>query len=91
MCQQSKQLPEETLIALCNDVLGLAEFNEQIFINKVSQIRILDNNRVQFLHSNGKTEERTWKDRSRSESWTDEMKEVARQRTLQRYAPKEVE
>lgn len=91
LCPQSKQLPEETLIALCNDVLSLVEFNEQIFINKVSQIRILDNNRVQFLLSNGKTEERTWKDRSRSESWTDEMKEVARQRTLQRYAPKEVE
>ena len=91
LCQQSKQLPEETLIALCNDVLGLEVFSEEVFRKKVCEIRICENNRLVFILANGKTEERTWKDRSRSESWTKEMKEAARQKTLQRYAPKEVE
>lgn len=90
-CPHSKAIPQDTLITLCNDVLGLAEFDEAVFSKKVALIRICDNNTVQFTLANGKTEERVWKDRSRAESWTVEMKERARQKTLQRYAPKEVE
>lgn len=36
-----------------------------------------------FVFKDGRREERTWKDRSRADSWTPEMKEKARQRTLE--------
>lgn len=35
-----------------------------------------------YVFKDGRTEERTWKDPSRKDSWTPEMKEAARQRAL---------
>ena len=90
-CTRSKAIPQDTLILLCNDVLGLSEFDESVFEKKVVHIRICDNNTVRFILANGSTVERVWKDRSRAESWTPEKKELARQRTLKRYESKEVE
>ena len=69
----SKQIPERTMNDIC------AEIN----ILDVSQIIACDENRLIFFLQNGSQFERTWNDRSRSESWTDEMKEKAREKRLQ--------
>ena len=79
----SKQIPEITLDALVGEVAK--------DVSKIEKIIADDNNTVHFHLVDGSVITRIWKDRSRSESWTDEMKEAARQKTLQRYAPKEVE
>ena len=68
----SKQIPESTLTELCADV----------DIEMITQITACDNNRVLFRFHDGSEIEKTWRDRSRSESWTPEMKEKARERRL---------
>lgn len=69
----AKQIPEETLLTLTREVLGVCEITEKN-ICCLSEIRIPASNHVMFVFSDGRTEERVWQDRSRSESWTDEMK-----------------
>ncbi len=80
----AKQIPETTLMSVCCDVLGLAEFDERIFSERISGIRVTAPNELLFLLADGHTEARVWKDRSRRDSWTDEMKEAARQRAAQK-------
>ncbi|MCR4719799.1 MAG: recombinase family protein [Firmicutes bacterium] len=72
----SKQIPENTLESLIVDVTDNIE--------EIERIEILPENTVRFILKDGQTVERTWKDRSRSESWTAEMKEAARQKTTER-------
>ena len=45
---------------------------------------VRDNNILTFVFKNNASVDISWKDKSRSSSWTPEMKEVARLRTLQR-------
>ena len=79
----AKQIPEPTLMTACCDVLDIAEFDERVFTERISGIRVTAPNELLFLLADGHTETRVWKDRSRSNSWTDEMKEAARQRAAQ--------
>ena len=66
----SKQIPETTLI----DILGGMPFDT---------ITADDGNKLTVRYGSTETV-LYWKDRSRSESWTPEMKEKARQRALER-------
>lgn len=81
----TKQIPEDTLYELTNDVLGLETFDEAEFKRRIRKIRIPTFNHVVFVFKDGHEEERVWKDRSRSESWDDAARERARQNTLKRY------
>ena len=80
----AKQIPEPTLMTVCCDVLGIVEFDERIFTERISGIRVTAPNELLFLLDDGHTETRVWKDRSRRDSWTDEMKEAARQRAAKK-------
>lgn len=80
----SKQIPEETLYNVTAEVLGLTEFDENIFAEHIEKILVPKANHLTFIFKNGHTEERIWKDRSRAESWTDEMKQEARKNALER-------
>lgn len=80
----SKQIPENLLLAATAGVLGLSEFDAAVFAEKVSGILVCADNRLTYRMTDGTERETEWKDRSRSESWTDEMKEAARQKTLER-------
>lgn len=42
-------------------------------------------NRLVFHLANGQVFERTWKDITRRDSWTPEMKEAARKRSLEQH------
>ena len=79
-CPTSKQIPEETLMAVTAEVLGLSAFDEHIFAATVRQICVGENNSLSYHLRDGKVVETTWVDRSRAESWTLEMKEAARQK-----------
>jgi hypothetical protein len=85
----AKQVPEETLMAIAAEVLGLAEFSEAAFTDKISEIRIPAANRLVFVFYDGRVIERKWQDRSRSMSWTPEMRESARQKALARHHGRE--
>ena len=75
----AKQIPEDTLYKLTNEVLGLDAFDEETFHQRIREIRIPAFNHVVFVFRGGHEVERVWADRSRAESWTDEMKARARQ------------
>lgn len=69
----SKQIPEEKLYEMTADI-NLAD---------VVCITAEDGNNVRILLKDGNEVTQHWQDRSRSESWTMEMKEQARQKALE--------
>ncbi len=80
----SKQIPENTLIAMAAEAIGTATFDADAFPGKITEVRVENGNRLVFLHSDGTKTVKRWADRSRAKSWTDEMKEAARHRDLER-------
>lgn len=80
----SKAVPEEALIKIANTLMGTTEFNKEMFRKLVNYIIVKDNNILEFHFHDRITKEIHWIDRSRSESWTPEMREKARQRNYER-------
>lgn len=80
----SKQIPETTLVSAVNEVLEIPVFDEETFKNKVSKITVCKGNILTFHLVDGAEKTYVWKDRSRSESWTDEMREKARQKAMEK-------
>ena len=76
----AKQIPESTLMDLCCTALGLQDFDGSAFRDRVDRILVTGPNTVSFRFKDGHEAHYTWKDRSRAESWTDEMKAEARAR-----------
>ncbi len=81
----SKSIREDILKGACNIVLNLDEFSEEIFIKKIHHIEVCDNNLLIFYFNDGLIKEVTWNDHSRKDSWTKEMKDKARERSLKQY------
>lgn len=80
----SKQIPEEILTTLAMEVLETKELDEPLFNKRISKISIPSNGKIIFEFADGHTIEKTWQNRSRRESWTDEMKEQARKHSMKR-------
>jgi len=78
----SKQIPEPILTATTLEVIKSDSLDG--LKDKVSAIRVDDNNTLVYVLTNGETVTKQWKDRSRSESWTPEMKQAAREKTQSR-------
>ncbi len=76
----AKQIPEATLMDLCCTALGLQTFDGSSFRDSVDRILVTGPNTVNFGFKDGHEAHYIWKDRSRAESWTDEMKAEARAR-----------
>lgn len=70
----SQQIPE----ALLEEALG------DILPGQVSAIHIHPEGRLTILLANGEAREATWQNKSRRESWTDDMKQKAREHALER-------
>lgn len=79
----SKAVPEDILIAEITKLLKLKAFSETKMRQKVRQIVVKDNN-VLEVHLKDSVETIVWKDYSRRDSWTPEMREKARQRSLKK-------
>lgn len=76
----SKQIPEPVLYLLSCEVLGLNEFDADSFVKIVAEILVTEPNKVIFVLRDGNKVEKVWQHKSRRESWTDEMRQVARER-----------
>jgi len=83
-CPLSKQIPEQKLTEAVCGVLGTDRLSPELLDSRIRQIEAFEGNLLRFGFTNGETAETTWSDRSRAESWTDEMKEAARKKTLER-------
>ncbi len=80
----AKQIPEETILQAAADALGQDRFDEHEFNRRIERIEVPEPNRLRFVFFNGNVSECEWKHRSRSESWTNEMKKNARERNDER-------
>ena len=74
----SKAIPESTLYELTADMA----------IGDLTAIQAENGNTLLFCFKDGSQTVKRWKDRSRAESWTDEMKEKARQKALAQHSRK---
>ncbi len=74
----SKAIPESVLYELTADTP----------LGDLTAIRAEKDNTLVFCFKNGERTVKRWKDRSRSESWTEEMKEKARQQALAQHSKK---
>lgn len=72
----AKQIPEDMLAALTMEMLEAEKLNDDQMA-RLKEIRVTGPNDLSFVFSDGCEEKRTWKDRSRAERWTDEMKKAA--------------
>lgn len=84
----SKAIPEETLIEVTKKVLGVEKVTSEIVGKRIERIDVLCGNKLHFHLKNGTVVEETWNDLSRSNSWTPEMREKARQRALEQFRRK---
>ena len=74
----SKQIPESTLEAVVYSLTDDVKSIERIIVD--------DGNALHFHFVNGLVVTRTWADRSRAESWTEEMRAEVAERNRRRYA-----
>ena len=79
-----KKIPETTLQAVCASVLGTQDYCPATFTDRIDRIEVPEANCLRFIFKDGEIDERTWSDRSRRDSWTEEMKQAAAERTRQR-------
>ena len=77
-CPCGKAIPEPVLEYLTADIA----------LDDLTAIRAENGNRLVFCFKDGSESVKRWQDRSRAESWTPEMKEAARQKTLDRHKRK---
>lgn len=70
----SKAIPETVL----------TELSAEIDVGDLTEICAMNDNRVAFHFSDGSKRIKHWKNRSRAESWTPEMREKARQKAMER-------
>ena len=78
----AKQIPEAALLDACAEALELPSFDEAEFRKQISSIEVTGANTLKFVFIDGAVRIAVWIDRSRSESWTDEMKQAARKKSL---------
>ena len=83
-CCPASQIPEETLIALTCEVLGVEELTEEA-VEALSEIRVTGKGCLLFRLQDGRTEERQWAWTSRADSWTSEMRQKASEQMKRRW------
>ena len=67
------------------EVLGIPQFNADVFRTRVRELDVHDGNRVIFVMRDGTEVEAVWQDKSRKDSWTPEMRQKAAAQMRRRY------
>ena len=78
----SKRIPEDTLLDTTRNVLNDEELSEETFLQSIERIEAGDGNCLIYICKDGRNFKTIWQDRSRSESWTGEMKQQASEEAL---------
>lgn len=79
----SRQIPEDILIEKTAVVLNKAEFDHDTLSAYLTEIVVSAPDQLTYVFKDGHTEVITWQNRSRRDSWTDEMKQAAREKTIE--------
>lgn len=83
----ARQIRESVLIKETKKVLGLSddtELTREIILKSITAIESAADNQLRFFLADGTVKTVHWENRSRSESWTPEMKQAARDRAIER-------
>lgn len=72
----SKTIPEETLKRICAEALGLSEFDENIFSERVEQITVIGDDVLRFHFADGKKQDVKWKTTAKTDWWTAERRKA---------------
>ena len=80
-CKGAKQIRNDMLEELCCEVFGWESLDEEFIRKNVVKI-IVFAHKLTFEMADGTSIEKEWQNKSRSASWTPEMRERARQKAL---------
>lgn len=80
----TKRIPEKILVSKACEALGINSFDEKLFKKKIKQIIVPNHETLIFSFYDGEEIELKWHYASRSESWTDDKKKLARERALRK-------
>lgn len=78
----TKRIPEKILVSKACEALGINSFDEKLFKEKIKQIIVPNHETLIFSFYDGEEIELKWHYASRSESWTEEKKELAREKAI---------
>lgn len=84
----ARQIPEDILIAKTTEMLGSPDWDRKTLLGQVKEIKVLEQGILIYVFRDDHTEEIHWQNRSRRESWTEEMKQKAREREMERLKKK---
>ncbi len=73
-----KDIPERVLRETCAEALGLEEFDEDVFLEKVDYIMVNPNCQLEFHFYDGTVKVQEWESTARKDCWTDEHKDRQR-------------
>lgn len=82
----NKQIPDAELQRLAKEILGVDKLSNEIINERIEKVIVCNNKLLIFYLTDGTKVERHWIEHSRSESWTSEMKEIARERGIRQHA-----
>lgn len=77
----SKKIRDDVLRKACAEALDIDSFDETTFKENIRRIDAFNGNRLVFHFINGISKEVIWDNPSRRDSWTDEMKLKAKERS----------
>ena len=83
----SQQIPESVLMQQAAVALGIFDFDAETLAAEVSEIRVPGANQLTFIFKAGHEVGLAWQT-SRRDSWTPEMRQRAREKTLRRHRMK---
>lgn len=70
----ARNIPEKVLKKVCAEVLGIEQFDEQVFSDKVEQIIPLEGDILRFKFKGGSEVEKEWTSTARKDYWTPEVR-----------------
>ena len=81
---KTKQVPDSKVKEGVVSILNTNSFNKNEFIKKIKTIVVHESNKLVFELIDGTSKKYLWEHDSRANSWTEEMKEKARIKALER-------
>ena len=85
----SQKIPEDIIIEQVKMVLNVEEVNREIVLMQINEIVIPAHYSMQIVLVDGTVFNVQWKHRSRKDCWTPEMRQAAREKTLERRRKEE--
>ncbi len=70
----AKSIPEKKLKAVCAEALGLNEFDETQFSERVRQITVIGDDTLEFYFTDGTVLQKKWKSTAKTDWWTVERR-----------------